>query len=202
MLVHMNDREMLTAANGIVLTKEQEEICKVLYRRTDGGYLLCGFYDPDIPDEDYPDDLAAFPVRSTLNGVETLTGGSKVYNVDKSSSDKFKIGNNKYNDAWIKIWEDNIIAYDAKLDIEKPLQNHKKHNNHERKSYVEALNGRTDDTLVGGHICTAREFQYPKRGGSCLLLPIYKYLNSMRTEVEMTVISCGAVALKLVNFLE
>ena len=202
MLVHMNDREMLTVAKGLILTKEQEEICKLLYRKTDGGYLLYGFYNPDIPDEDYPDDLAAFPVRSSFGGYAALAGGSKVYNVDQSSRDKYKIGNNKYNDAWIKIWENNIIAYDAELDRDNPLPNHEKHNNHERKSYVEMLNGRTDSSLVGGHICTAREYQRPGRGGSCLLLPIYKYLNSMRTEVEMTIIPCGAVALRLVNFLE
>lgn len=202
MLIHMKDRILLTAANNLQITKEQEELCKVIYRKTGDGYLLCGFYDPDIRDEDYPDGLAAFPLRSSFDGCVELDEGTNVYNVSGSSDDKFWNGKQVSSEAWIKIWEDNVTAYDANLDVTKPLPDGKKHNNHQRRSYVNQLDGRTDTELVGGHICTTRDGQNPGKGGSCLLLPIYKYLNSKGLRVEMTVISGGAVALKLKNFLK
>lgn len=200
MLIHMKDRNLLTAANSLQITKEQEELCKVIYRKTGEGYLICGFYDPDIRDEDYPDGLAAFPLRSSFDCCVELTGGSNVFNVVGSNNDKYKINNVKINASWIKIWEDNVKNYDAEQDIANPLPDGKKHNNHEKKSYVDALAGRTD-TVVGGHICQNQAFQNPGIGEKCLLLPIYKYLNSMGAGAQMTVIESGAVALQLKNFL-
>lgn len=202
MLIHMKDRNLLTATNSLQITKEQEDICKVLYRRTGDGYLLCGFYDPDIRDEDYPDGLAAFSFKSSFGGYVVLAGGSNVFNVIGSKDDKYKIGTIKSNDSWIKIWEDNITNYDAQLDITNPLPGGQRHNNHTRRSYVDQLPGRTDTELVGGHICQNQASQNPGRGGSCLLLPIYKYLNSMGAGAQMTVINGGAVALQLINFLK
>lgn len=199
MLIHMEGRMLTSAKNGLLLTKEQEELCKVIYRKTDSGYLICGLYDPDIPDEDYPDGLAAFPFRSSFGGYVQLAGGSSVFNVNNSSGDKYK---GKPNDSWMDIWEHSIKNYDAQLDITDPLPGNQKHNHHTRKSYVDPLPGRTETALVGGHICTSRDAQNPNKGGSCLLLPIYRYLNSMRETVQMSVIPGGAVALQLINFLK
>lgn len=199
MLIHMKDCMLASAQNGLLLTKEQEDICKVIYRKTGDGYLICGFYNPDIPNEDYPDGLAAFPLRSSFGGYVQLAGGLIVYNVVNSSDDKY---NGRPNDSWMDIWEDNIKNYDAQLDRTNPLPGNQKHNNHTRKSYVDALPGRTSTDLVGGHICTSIDARNPSKGGSCLLLPIYRYLNSKRESVQMTVIPGGAVALQLINFLK
>lgn len=202
MLTYMKDCGLMGVKQTLVLTKEQEELCKVIYRKIGEGYVLCGLYNPDIPDKDYPDGLIAFSVRSSFGGYTQLAGGSNVFNVTGSKADKFKTDAGTSSDSWIKIWEDNITAYDAELDRTNPLPNNQKHNNHTRKSYVDALPGRTDTTLVGGHVCTSTNDQKPGEGGSCLLLPIYKYLNSMREPVQMRVINGGAVALQLINFLK
>lgn len=201
MLTYMKDNILTSSGQSIILTKEQEEICKVIYRKTENGYVLCGLYNPEIPDKDYPDGLTAFSVRSSFNGYAQLAGGTSVFNVNGSSDDRFIIGGDTSSDSWIKIWEDNITAYDAWLDRTAPLPNNQKHNHHTRQSYVNAMFGRKDTALVGGHICTSKAEQNPVEGGRCLLLPIYKYLNSMRESVQMSVIPGGAVALRLVNFL-
>lgn len=90
---------------NLALTAEQEENCKVLYKNIkDNLYEFAGFYNPEIPDEEYPDGLIAISFGSVLRDIRCLRQGTKVWNVIGSTDDPW----NGKPANWIKIWENEL----------------------------------------------------------------------------------------------
>ena len=103
----------LTASeNTLDLPEDLEKNSLVLYRETEDKYTFVGLYNPDIPDEDYADHIAAFPLRSVYKDTVFLKNDTLVWNVLGTSKDILK--NPDYPDEdeswaifrnWIYAWE-------------------------------------------------------------------------------------------------
>lgn len=164
-----------------ILTAEQEETCKVIYKNTkDDLYEFVGFYDPDTPDKDYPDGLIALSVKSVLRDVQYIDQNTGVWNVIGSSGDSW-YGNTHPN--WIQIWENELHA-----------RNHP----HVRKCYVENSAGINCNThLCGGHMVLTNNTS-PAYGSdnTVYIIPICNAHNN-RNNTKRMVVSEGVWALVL-----
>lgn len=100
------DIPMITGTKKLFLPKEHEKSALVLYRESDDGLVFAGFYDPNVPDEDYLDGIVAVPLRSTFIEVKKFSEREPFYNVKKSSSDKIFVDEKKIKNVctWIEIW--------------------------------------------------------------------------------------------------
>lgn len=168
----------------LALTAEQEETCKVLYRNTEGDlYEFAGLYDPDIPDEDYPDGLIALSLKSALKEITLVKKGTKVWNVEGSTKDPWH-GNPYAN--WIQIWEDELVREGCQ---------------HNRKCYVNGSAGINCNTpFCGGHMVMTNNTK-PDYGtdGAVHIIPICNAHNNYHNKAEM-VISEDVYALVLDNY--
>lgn len=203
MLKHIPDNDLKSIAEtGVRLTAEQETNCKVIYRETDGGYVFEGFYNPDIPDEEYPDGLAAFSLRSSFNQCVPIAGGTQIFNVVGSNKDVYKDPlPPDISKTWLNVWQVNVINYDADLDRTQPLPNGALHNNHTLQSYATGPNLPQNLTdIIGGHVVTNQNLQDAPIGSNVYLVPIYRSFNSAGRNRQMNVIAGGVVAVELKGF--
>lgn len=165
----------------LVLTDLQEETCKVLYKNIkDNLYEFAGFYDPEMPDEDYPDGLIALSIRSVLRDTEYLAQNTSVWNVVGSTGDTWY---DNLHPNWIQIWEDVLKE---------------KGHPHERKCYVNGNAGINCNTpLCGGHMVLTNNTS-PAYGSdnTVYIIPICNAHNNWRNANIMTV-SEGVWALVL-----
>lgn len=169
------------------LTAEQEKNCKVLYRKNeDNLYEFAGFYDPDIPDEDYPDGFIALCVNSVFGGIERLEKGTAVYNVIGSTHDPW---NNIKNPSWIAIWEQQLKE--------------KGHPN-DKKCYVAGSAGIfCNNSIYGGHVVKQVQDTRPSPGvnGIVHIVPICNAHNN-RSNINAMTISEDVYALVLNKYHE
>lgn len=87
-LIHIDRPKNLTESTAIQKIPLSEY--EILYEKNESGiYEFAGFYDPDIPDEEYPDGMAAFTFRSVFVDTVTIYKGTSVWNVKGSSNDKW-----------------------------------------------------------------------------------------------------------------
>lgn len=100
------DIPMITGTKKLFLPKEHEKSALVLYHESDDGLIFAGFYDPNVPDEDYRDGIVAVPLKSTFIKVKKFSERESFYNVKKSSNDKIFVDGKKIKDVgtWIEIW--------------------------------------------------------------------------------------------------
>lgn len=156
----------------IALTAEQEETCKVLYKNTEGDlYEFAGFYNPDIPDKDYPDGLIALSVKSVLRDIRYLNSGTSVWNVVGSTGDPWY---NNHHPNWIQIWEDELAAKGYPRG---------------RKCYVEGSAGiPCNNSLCGGHMVLTNNTS-PQYGtdDAVYIVPICSAHNNWRNTNRMSI---------------
>ena len=136
-LKHINPKPMLMGAQ-LELTAEQKKNCKVLYRHIKNGlHEFAGMYDPDIPDEKYPDGIIALPLTSVYNSMKLLKKGQAIYNVEGSTHDPWYNKNYPLHPAWIEIWKRKIKkeGYDDELEC-----------------YVKESESGCKGLIIGGHI--------------------------------------------------
>lgn len=203
MLKHIPDNNLKSAAgHALALTDEQETNCKVIYREADSSYSFEGFYNPDIPDEKYPDGLAAFSLRSSFYQCVAIAGNTQIYNVINSSYDTYRDPlPPTVSKTWLNVWCQNVIQYDAALDQTQPLPGGAFHNNHTLQSYVTGPNLPRDRTdIVGGHVVTNQNQQDAPVGSNVYLVPIYRSFNSGGRNRQMNVIAGGVIAVELTGF--
>ncbi len=179
-LKHINLSYTLQGIKAVI-TAEQEETCKVLYKNTeDDLYEFAGFYDPDISDKDYPDGLIALSVRSVLRDVRYLAPGTNVWNVVGSTGDPWY---NNFHPNWLQIWEDELKA---------------KNYPHVRKCYVKNSAAITcNDPLCGGHmVLTNNTSPVIGSDNTVYIVPICNAHNNWKN-TNMMNISEGVYALVL-----
>ncbi len=156
---------------NLALTAEQEENCKVLYKNIkDNLYEFAGFYNPEIPDEEYPDGLIAIPVRSVLKDVCRLKKGTKVWNVIGSTGDPW---NGKHAN-WIMIWESEL----RKKGIFPVI-----------KCYVAgSANIRCNNIIYGGHIVLTNNTSPPVGSNNTVyIVPICNAHNNRTNTNQMNI---------------
>ncbi len=89
------------------LTEKQIPEAWVLYHETDKGLVFAGFHNPDIPDEDYADGIAAVLMQSVYQNTGYLAAGTRLRNVAGSADDVLKDRNGHIVDGhpnWISVW--------------------------------------------------------------------------------------------------
>lgn len=136
-LKHINPKSRLMGAQ-LELTDEQKKNCKVLYRHIKNGlHEFAGMYNPDIPDEKYPDGIIALPLTSVYNSMQLLSEGQIIYNVKGSTRDPWYNKEYPLHKAWTEIWQKKITkeGYDDKLEC-----------------YVQESEAECKGTIIGGHI--------------------------------------------------
>lgn len=158
-LKHINPKPRLMGAQ-LELTDEQKKNCKVLYRHIKNGlHEFAGMYNPDIPDEKYPDGIIALPLTSVYNSMQPLSKGQIIYNVKGSTQDPWYNKKYQQHKAWTEIWQKKIIkeGYNDKLEC-----------------YVQGSGAACDDRIIGGHIVlNASEIEPPKgTNGVVYIVPI------------------------------
>ena len=155
----------------LALSDELEKSCKVLYKITnDNIYEFAGIYDPEIPDEDYPDGMIALSVRSVLHGVERITAGTNVLNVIGSTGDTWY---GKSNPNWINVWT-TVLTENG---YPHPIQ-----------CYVRG-GPNCNARMCGGHMVLANNSPTPAHGtnGTVFIIPICNAHNNYRNRQVMTV---------------
>lgn len=136
-LKHINPNPSLMGAQ-LELSDEQKENCKVLYKHIKNGlHEFVGMYDPDIPDEKYPDGLIALPLTSVYNSMQLLEKGQEIYNVIGSTKDPWYNKEYGKHKPWIDIWERKIAqeGYDD-----------------EKECYVNGSGDACKGFIIGGHV--------------------------------------------------
>ena len=166
----------------LILTEEQEEICKVLYRNiNDNLYEFAGFYDPEVPNKEYPDGLIALSVKSVLRDVRYLNAGTRIWNVVGSTGDPWY---SNLHPIWVDIWENEL---------------RKRHYPHIRKCYVEARpNVKCPNmSIYGGHVVLTNDTS-PGYGddNTVYIVPICSSHNN-RHNTNAMILSEGVWALVL-----
>ncbi len=136
-LKHINPTSTLRGAQ-LELSDEQMKKCKVLYRHIENGlHGFAGIYDPDIPDEKYPDGLIALPLTSVYNRMELLEKNRDIYNVIGSTKDPWYNKEYNHHEPWISIWE---------RKIQKEGYQDKK------ECYVKGSGDDCSECIIGGHM--------------------------------------------------
>ena len=186
-LVHIDRPRNLTESTVIQSTPLSE--CEILYEKNENGiFEFAGLYDPDIPDEEYPDGMAAFTFRSVFVDTVTINKDTSVWNVKGSSNDKWK-GKKKPN--WLSVW------------------NTETHNNLDSNSGVCYVKGsvKTNGTnycegcTLGGHMALTFGSVHPGKTDYIYIIPICTSHNNVHNEAEMII--CEDVdAVKMDRFME
>lgn len=133
----LNPTEKWTKHN---LTEQQIPEAWVLYRETDKGLVFAGLHNPDIPDENYADGMAAVLMQSVYQDTEYLAAGTQLRNVIGSSGDVLKDRNGYIVDAhpiWISVWA--ICCMNHGIT---PV----------RRCYVSNNDGVCNGAICGGHV--------------------------------------------------
>lgn len=107
-LEHINPEPALMGTR-LELTNEQRQKYKVIYESGENGlHKFAGIYNPDIPDEKYPDGMIALPIESVFGGTKVLCGGTIIYNVEGSTWDPWYGEDYPDHDPWVDIWQKNV----------------------------------------------------------------------------------------------
>lgn len=177
------DIPMNAEAKKLFLPKEHEKSALVLYHESDDGLVFAGFYDPDVPDEDYRDGVVAIPLRSTFINVTPFSEGTPFYNVVKSSNDKtFVDGKTKKSvGSWREVWRTIIQRELGVTPTEKCYVNYSWSSEEEKK-----ICSSTD--LVGGHMMFGKSAEL-EPGNTVYLFPICRGHNSHFNKKEMMLTS-------------
>lgn len=163
-----------TQGTKMMSHEELKQMNLILYKKEkDNLYKVEGVYDPDIPDEEYPDGMIAVPLESVAGKMEMLKAGTSVWNVIGSKNDPKVNGK-----SWIKLWEDEVIK-----------QMHIQPNT--GICYVQGSAGITCNTLIyGGHMVKSAEDVRPVHGhdsdGKIYIIPICNAHNNVDNINEMT----------------
>ena len=146
---------------------EADEKWKVLYRKLeDGRYELAGLYDPDVPDEDYGDDLYAINLSSVYGGTRNLDVGAQVWNAKDTTDDPKPAGTT----SWLGLWRQYVGGVE--------------------KCYVRNSAGiNCNCVLVGGHMVRHSNEQHPPYGsnGVVCIIPICNAHNNYTNDNMMNV---------------
>lgn len=186
-LIHIDRPKNLT--EGAAISNVPLSECEILYEKNEKGvYEFAGLYDSDIPDEEYPDGMAAFSFRSVFVAVETIGKGDSVWNVEGSSDDKWE-GKEKPN--WLEVWNTvtrNRVTSDSKT------------------CYV-AGSVKTNGTsyckgcTLGGHMALSSTTVKPKKSDYIYIIPICNSHNNTHNKAKMTI--CKDVqAVKMNRFMD
>lgn len=185
-LIHIDRPKNLTESTAIQKIPLSEY--EILYEKNESGiYEFAGLYDPDIPDEEYPDGMAAFTFRSVFVDTVTIYKDTSVWNVKGSSNDKW----NGKKPNWLDVW------------------NTETHNDLKSDSgvcYVAGnvkTNGKTncDGCTLGGHMALTFGTVHPQTNDYIYIIPICKSHNNVHNEAEMKI--CNDVdAVKMNRFTE
>ncbi len=133
-------KEQLTASeNSIELPKELEKNTLVLYRETEDKYTFVGLYNPNISDEEYADNITAFPLRSVYVRNVFLKNNTSVWNVLGTSKDILKNPDYPDEDETWEIFRNWINAWETLTE-------------QERGCYVAGQISSCNDRFVGGHM--------------------------------------------------
>ncbi len=186
-LIHIDRPKNLTEATALSNTPISK--CEILYEKNENGlYEFVGLYDPDIPDEEYPNGMAAFSFRSGFVDVVTIYKDTSVWNVEGSSNDKWE-GRKKPN--WLEIW--NIETKNSvKSDSE--------------TCYVAGsvkTNGKNNckGCTLGGHMALSSTTVNPTKSDYIYIVPICKSHNNTHNKAEMKI--CEDVkAVKMNRFMD
>ncbi len=148
-LKHINPNPSLMGAQ-LELNDEQKENCKVLYKHIKNGlHEFAGIYNPDIPDEKYPDGIIALPITSVYNSMQLLTKGQVVYNVIESTKDPWYNKDYRNHKPWVAIWEGKI-AKEGYYD--------------EKECYVNGSGKGCNGIIIGGHVVLDKSDIKPDKG--------------------------------------
>lgn len=177
------DIPIITGTKKLFLPKEHEKSALVLYRESDDGLVFAGFYDPNVPDEDYLDGIVAVPLRSTFIEVKKFSEREPFYNVVGSSKDKiFVDGKIKQSvKSWMEIWRTVTKRALGVTPTEKCYVNYSWSSEEEKKICVS-----TD--LVGGHMMFGQSAEL-NPGDTVFLFPICRGHNSHFNKKEMMLTS-------------
>lgn len=168
----------------MTLTAEQKNVCKVLYKNIeDDLYEFAGLYDPEIPDEDYPDGIIALPIQSVVDDTEFLNQNTSVWNVCGSTGDPCP-----NSLSWYQLWENTLKE---------------KGHPHEKKCYVAGSAGiQCNSSIIGGHMVLTNNIR-PAGGsdGIVYIIPICSRHNHYANTAEMH-LCCDVWALKLNRYFQ
>lgn len=146
---------------------EVDEKWKVLYRKLkDGRYELAGLYDPNVPDEDYGDDLYAVNLSSVYGGEEYMHVNDQVWNAEGTTHDPKPTGVH----TWIKFWSDHVIGGVVQC-------------------YVNDNEGHTCSAgIVGGHMVVDPNERHPQPGsnGKVRIIPICRTHNNISNDMYLS----------------
>ncbi len=173
-------------------TLDQDEFlskCEVLYKENDDGlYEFQGMYNPDIPDEEYPDGMAAFSFRSVYVGTETLKANTSVWNVIGSTGDYW---DGKVCSNWLGVWNtktgNNLKSETGTCFVKGSVKTNNTNN----------CNG----ISVGGHIVKDGKKVKPGKDDSIYIIPICQSHNFYTNKAEMKV-SEDVPAVKMNKFMQ
>lgn len=186
-LIHIDRPNVLTESAAIQNTPLSEY--EILYEKNESGiYEFAGLYDPDIPDEEYPDGMAAFTFRSVFVDTETIYKGTSVWNVKESSGDKWE-GKKKPN--WLDVWNkqtNNELRSDSGVC-------------YVAGSVKTSGTAYCDGCTLGGHMAKTLGTVHPQANDYIYIIPICKSHNNVYNEAEMK-ISDDVVAVKMNRFKE
>lgn len=165
---------------NLVLPEEIEKKALVLYRKDGDELSFAGLYDPDVPDEDYRDEIVAVPFRSTFLRVDRFPAKTKVWNVQQSSDDNVFVDTNHLlgnitNASWLDIWS---IVTGKKFPV---------------RCYVHGVGTNVTTNIVGGHMMLTQSAVLAP-GSDVYLLPIcsqhnhYTNVNVMEVDTNVDVV--------------
>lgn len=149
--------------------------CEVLYEKNKSGiYEFAGLYDPDIPDEEYPDGMAAFSFRSVYVDTVTINRGTHVWNVKGSTGDKW---GGKVCHNWLGVWYEVTECKVSKEVLPCYVAGSKK---------TDGSTGCKGD-IIGGHMALTATTVNPDENDYIYIIPICKSHNYFGNIAQMTV---------------
>lgn len=158
-LEHINPKPALMGIQ-LGLTDEQRQKYKVIYKSAGNGpHEFAGIYNPDIPDEEYPDGTIALPIESVFGGTKILYAGTAIYNVEGSTKDPWYNKDYPNHENWVDIWQENV-----KSPGYTPV----------KKCYVKNDKETCDRRIIGGHVVEDETKIHPHKGdnGVVYIVPI------------------------------
>ncbi len=170
---------MMSSGQGLKLPEDIEKNALGLYRETEDKYTFVGLYDPDIPDNEYEDGIAAIPLKSIYRQPVFLPNGTALWNVLGSSGDHLKDPDTdeKY-DPWIGAWI------------------HLSGHGDKAQCYVTGgISSACHSKLVGGHMqATDPKGKKLESGKTVYILPICARHNNHSVIAQLTVVNGQSAA--------
>jgi hypothetical protein len=160
------------AGKSLKLTNEQENLCKVVYKKTDDPKIY-RFHDLWNPINDYDEDCIIVPVRSVFGSVQGYASGMEFANIIGSNLDPDP------SSSWLTLLTNNGIACTECVtdgNFYDPSNNTKYDKN---KSGAKCECSTGSSNMVGGHVLLGQTIATQVvSGGTVNLLPICKHHNS------------------------